>query len=163
MVKIMENPISKWMIWGYLYFWKHPYVSFQGGKNPWKQTFWSPRMKVWFRWIFLSRGPFRCFFCETYQRSLRNYDVCECILKGLDSWLSLTPQPNIPKYWWYPRKSAKVFQWETSWIATVHRGFFCWYDSCTSLCLVCKQTLKTILLSRWPNLLHSTGVLFWTN
>ena len=24
MVKIMENPMNKWMIWGYLYFWKHP-------------------------------------------------------------------------------------------------------------------------------------------
>ena len=24
MVKIMENPIYKWMIWGYHYFWKHP-------------------------------------------------------------------------------------------------------------------------------------------
>ena len=26
MVKIMENPINKWMIWGYPYFWKHPYM-----------------------------------------------------------------------------------------------------------------------------------------
>ena len=26
MVKIMENPMNKWMIWGYHYFWKHPYV-----------------------------------------------------------------------------------------------------------------------------------------
>ena len=25
MVKIMENPMNKWMIWGYHYFWKHPY------------------------------------------------------------------------------------------------------------------------------------------
>ena len=25
MVKIMENPMYKWMIWGYHYFWKHPY------------------------------------------------------------------------------------------------------------------------------------------
>ncbi len=24
MVKIMENPMNKWMIWGYYYFWKHP-------------------------------------------------------------------------------------------------------------------------------------------
>ena len=24
MVKIMENPMNKWMIWGYHYFWKHP-------------------------------------------------------------------------------------------------------------------------------------------
>ncbi len=24
MVKIMENPMNKWMIWGYPYFWKHP-------------------------------------------------------------------------------------------------------------------------------------------
>ena len=24
MVKTMENPINKWMIWGYHYFWKHP-------------------------------------------------------------------------------------------------------------------------------------------
>ena len=23
MVKIMENPMNKWMIWGYHYFWKH--------------------------------------------------------------------------------------------------------------------------------------------
>ncbi len=26
MVKIMENPMNKWMIWGYHYFWKHPCV-----------------------------------------------------------------------------------------------------------------------------------------
>ena len=26
MVKIMENPMNKWMIWGYHYFWKHPYM-----------------------------------------------------------------------------------------------------------------------------------------
>ena len=26
MVKIMENPMNKWMIWGYPYFWKHPYI-----------------------------------------------------------------------------------------------------------------------------------------
>ena len=25
MVKIMENPMNKWMICGYHYFWKHPY------------------------------------------------------------------------------------------------------------------------------------------
>ncbi len=25
MVKIMEKPMNKWMIWGYTYFWKHPY------------------------------------------------------------------------------------------------------------------------------------------
>ena len=25
MVKIMENPMNKWMIWGHHYFWKHPY------------------------------------------------------------------------------------------------------------------------------------------
>ena len=23
---IMENPMSKWMVWGYPYFWKHPYL-----------------------------------------------------------------------------------------------------------------------------------------
>ena len=29
MVKIMENPTPlEWMIWGYLYFWKHPYRCF---------------------------------------------------------------------------------------------------------------------------------------
>ena len=28
---IMENPISKWMIWGYHYFWKLPYVKSQEG------------------------------------------------------------------------------------------------------------------------------------
>ena len=27
MVKIMENPMNKWMIWGYPYFWKHPHGS----------------------------------------------------------------------------------------------------------------------------------------
>ena len=27
MVKIMvPNPMNKWMIWGYHYFWKHPYT-----------------------------------------------------------------------------------------------------------------------------------------
>ena len=26
MVKIMENPMNKLMIWGYHYFWKHPYT-----------------------------------------------------------------------------------------------------------------------------------------
>ena len=25
MVYFMENPMNKWMIWGYHYFWKHPY------------------------------------------------------------------------------------------------------------------------------------------
>ena len=25
MMKIMENPMNKWMIWWYHYFWKHPY------------------------------------------------------------------------------------------------------------------------------------------
>ena len=32
MVKIMENPIKtllKWMIWGYHYFWKHPFGGLQ--------------------------------------------------------------------------------------------------------------------------------------
>ena len=28
MVKIMENPIVEWMIWGYHYFRKHPYIFF---------------------------------------------------------------------------------------------------------------------------------------
>ena len=27
MVKMMENPMNKWMIWGYHYFWKHPCIS----------------------------------------------------------------------------------------------------------------------------------------
>ena len=27
MVKIMENPMNKWMIWGYHYFWKHPFLA----------------------------------------------------------------------------------------------------------------------------------------
>ena len=26
MMKIMENPMNKWMMWGYPYFWKHPFV-----------------------------------------------------------------------------------------------------------------------------------------
>ena len=25
-VYCMENPMNKWMIWGYHYFWKHPYI-----------------------------------------------------------------------------------------------------------------------------------------
>ena len=25
MVYVMENPMNKWMIWGYPYFWKQPY------------------------------------------------------------------------------------------------------------------------------------------
>ena len=25
-VYFMENPMNKWMIWGYQYFWKHPYI-----------------------------------------------------------------------------------------------------------------------------------------
>ena len=25
---IVENPMNKWMIWGYHYFWKHPYITF---------------------------------------------------------------------------------------------------------------------------------------
>ena len=28
MVKIMENPMNKWMDWGYPYFWKHPVGDF---------------------------------------------------------------------------------------------------------------------------------------
>ena len=30
MVKIMENPMNKWMIWGYSYFRKHPYAPTKG-------------------------------------------------------------------------------------------------------------------------------------
>ena len=31
MVKIMENPMNKWKIWGgHLYFWKHPFINFLG-------------------------------------------------------------------------------------------------------------------------------------
>ena len=26
MVYFMENPMNKWMIWGYPDFWKHPYI-----------------------------------------------------------------------------------------------------------------------------------------
>ena len=26
MVNMMEHPMNKWMIWGYHYFWKHPYM-----------------------------------------------------------------------------------------------------------------------------------------
>ena len=29
MVKIMEHPMNKWMIWGYHYFWKHPYFQWR--------------------------------------------------------------------------------------------------------------------------------------
>ena len=31
MVKIMENPMNKWIIWGYHYFWKHPYSEVGSG------------------------------------------------------------------------------------------------------------------------------------
>ena len=35
MVKVMvPNPMNKWMIWGYLFFWKHPYTPYIVG-NYW--------------------------------------------------------------------------------------------------------------------------------
>ena len=34
MVKIMDpNPMNKWMIWGYHYFWKHPFVDEGTGES----------------------------------------------------------------------------------------------------------------------------------
>ena len=36
MVKIMENPenpMNKWMIWGYHYFWKHQYIKWKSSKD----------------------------------------------------------------------------------------------------------------------------------
>ena len=50
MVKVMENPIFKWMIWGYHYFWKHPYRDSKIKtvlriKDPYSK---QPVLEIWF-------------------------------------------------------------------------------------------------------------------
>ena len=41
---IMENPMNKWMIWGYHYFWKHPYTR-TGNTNTSQAGKWGPRIE----------------------------------------------------------------------------------------------------------------------
>ena len=52
MVKIMENPMNKWMIWGYHTFRKHPYVRSRGRLSS-KTNVKGDRIHVWYKYIYL--------------------------------------------------------------------------------------------------------------
>ena len=43
MVYFMENPIKKWMIWGYHYFWKHPYGCLEDDSSPFGMAYLEER------------------------------------------------------------------------------------------------------------------------
>ena len=123
MVKIMENPMNKWMIWGYPYFWKHPYwfsslinVCFQDGlpqeKTPQKV---APAIQV----LDNKNGEksFSCVFFFWFIRQLATHLVhqshrirfkdskkihfilCVCVLWMLHSILLKPPNPPVLTGW----------------------------------------------------------------
>ena len=60
---IMENPMNKWMIWGYPYFWKHPYIyiniyTYLLGNDhmaDWKTDHFSRCIEIYWRCMDVSR------------------------------------------------------------------------------------------------------------
>ena len=55
MVKIMENPMNKWMIWGYHYFWEHPFVEMF-------ICFFRAAEGLWWKGMYLEVDLLRCWF-----------------------------------------------------------------------------------------------------
>ncbi len=91
MMKMMENPMNKWMIWGYHYFWKHPYVSpiIHGFSGKWRS--------VWK--VFTIYWRYTCFEL--------NHDFWE------EGYITLEIVQNIASQWrwwrWQWRSLMKIY------------------------------------------------------
>ena len=64
---IMENPMNKWMIWWYPYFWKHPYEQFVYGNTTLRGPSGHRELRL-----------FGCYvFCRSFDKKRRAHDISQ--------------------------------------------------------------------------------------
>ena len=123
MVKIMENPMNKWMIWGYPYLWKKPYNLVWccwWFRNP-AFTSWAGSLSHYLQFFYIQGGASWTNYMERDELKIMIFDEM--------TWKKQRVMKCNELRWWYHNKN----NWQTTWWHIIKHNDVMNYETCSRI------------------------------